>query len=53
MSYYYGTSNDGFNTTTKLPPYSVDLVIDRVHIVAGNINEMTHVVIFRNICSSY
>ncbi|KAI6218513.1 hypothetical protein M3Y99_01705400 [Aphelenchoides fujianensis] len=29
---------------TVKPNYSIDLVIDRVHVVAGNVNELTHVV---------
>ncbi|CAD5223986.1 unnamed protein product [Bursaphelenchus okinawaensis] len=34
----------GYRDDVTKPPYSIDLVIDRVHIVAGNINEMTHVI---------
>ncbi|KAI6213138.1 hypothetical protein M3Y94_00114600 [Aphelenchoides besseyi] len=29
---------------TVKPNYSIDLVIDRIHVVAGNVNELTHVV---------
>lgn len=32
------------NQPTLRPNYSIDQVIDRVHAVAGSVNELTHVV---------
>jgi hypothetical protein len=34
---------------TLRPNYSIDLVIERVHVVAGSVNELTHVVCLKTI----